>query len=439
MEAEKFDLIVVGAGPAGAAAAMRAAGCGLDVVLLERGSVPGSKNVMGGVMYGHAVREALPDFEPSAAPVERVVTEQGYWLMTGSDALRLSFRSPAHARPPENCFTVLRARWDPWFAAQAEEAGAMLLPGTMVQSLLRDGEGMRSRVIGVRTDRPDGDILAGAVIVASGVHSLAELLSLRPGGEIPAKAVALAVKEVIYLGEERVSDRFGLERDQGAAYELIGEFTAGMPGIGFLYTNRESVSIGVGVVLEDLAGSGVKPHELLDRLKEHPVVRPYIAGGESVEYSAHLIPEGGIEDLPQLAGDGWLVAGDAAGLVNAMRREGSNLAIVSGLLAADAVVRARARGDFSAAGLADYAASLRKSFVIQDLRRYRGAMPYISAHREFLTTYPRLAAKVADSVFQTTGEPRSARARRTLRELFDARSPWRLLRDVAGLWRALNG
>jgi len=193
METEKFDLIVVGAGPAGASAAMRAAGAGLDVVLLERGNSPGAKNVMGGVMYGHALRDAIPRFDPAAAPVERTVVEQGYWLLSGGDALRVGYRSAGHATPPENCFTVLRARFDPWFAAQAEEAGAMLLTGTTATGLLRRGDDPKGQVIGVRTDRPDGDLLADAVIVASGVHSLPELLEARPGRDVPPDQVALEI------------------------------------------------------------------------------------------------------------------------------------------------------------------------------------------------------------------------------------------------------
>jgi electron transfer flavoprotein-quinone oxidoreductase len=439
MQTDRFDLIVVGAGPAGAAAALRAAGSGLDVAVLERGPAPGSKNVMGGVVYGHAVREALPDFSPAGAPVERIVTEQGYWLLTAEDALRLAFKSPGHAVPPENCFTVLRARWDPWFAERAEEAGAMLLSGTTVTGLIREGDAPDGRVVGVRTDRPDGDLLADAVIVAAGVHSLPELLASRPGGEIPPQAVALAVKEVVHLGEQLVSDRFGLKGLEGAAYELVGEFTGGLPGIGFLYTNRDTVSVGVGVVLADLAAAGVKPYDLLDRVKGHPVIGPYLAGGKPVEYSAHLIPEGGYDRIPRLVGDGWLAAGDAAGLVNSMRREGSNLAVMSGLFAADAVVNAKRRGDFSARTLGSYVEALKGSFVFQDLRRYRLAMPYLAAHREFFTLYPRLAAMVADSVFRTTGEARSVRAKRTLRRVLAAKSPWRALRDLYGLWRALNG
>lgn len=439
MEQDKFDLIVVGAGPAGAAAAMRAARAGLDVVLLERGSSPGGKNVMGGVMYGHALRDAIPDFDPRTAPLERTVAEQGYWLLTGEDALRVSYRSPRHAAPPENCFTVLRARFDPWFAGQAEEAGAMMLTGTTVTGLIRRNEDPRGQVIGVRTDRPDGDLLADAVIVASGVHALPELLAARPHGDLRPDQVALAVKEVVHLGEEEVGRRFALAPGQGAAYELLGTITRGLPGVGFLYTNRDTVSIGAGVVLADLAAAGLKPYELLDGVKEHPMLRPFLDGGDVVEYSAHLIPEAGHAGLPDLAGDGLLVAGDAAGLVNSLRREGSNLAITSGLLAADAVIHARETGDFSARGLAGYAESLGRSFVLQDLRRYRQAMPYLRAHPEFFGLYPELAAIAADSVFLATGEPRRQRARKLIAELRRRRSPLRALRDLWGLWRALNG
>ena len=105
--------------------------------------------------------------------------------------------------------------------------------------------------------------------------------------------VALAVKEVIALPREKIEDRFNIEGDEGVTIEFIGETSLGMAGMGFLYTNRDTLSLGIGVMVHHLRDKRIKPYALLDAVKQHPMIRKLIQGGEMVEYSGHLIPEGG--------------------------------------------------------------------------------------------------------------------------------------------------
>ena len=127
---------------------------------------------------------------------------------------------------------------------------------------------------------------------------------------------------------------------------MMGTVTEGMVGTGFLYTNKDSLTIGVGCMLSDFKANPQRttPYALLEKLKKHPSIAPLIEGGEMKEYCAHLIPEGGFHAVPQVYGDGWMIVGDSGGFVNAVHREGSNLAMTTGRLAAETVIAAKAAG-----------------------------------------------------------------------------------------------
>ena len=153
------DVIVVGAGPAGATAALTLARAGRSVVLLERGPFPGSKNMYGGVVYPRVLDALIPQWWEEA-PIQRWVTRRSTMVLTDRQALTVDYRTEAWGEAPYNGATAYRPDWDAWLAGRAEAEGARLVCSTTVTGLLRDGP----RVVGVRTDRPGGELTAFVVI-----------------------------------------------------------------------------------------------------------------------------------------------------------------------------------------------------------------------------------------------------------------------------------
>lgn len=431
MAEDEFDAIIVGAGVAGSSAAYRLAKAGLQVVLIERGPFPGSKNLSGGVLYGRVLHELIPNFWESA-PVERVITNQIVSFLTADSSINLDFKAEAFNQPPYNGFTVLRARFDRWLAEQAEAAGAMLVPGIKVDGVIkRDG-----KVAGVHAGGEE--MLAKAVIAADGANSfIAQNAGLRD--KIPPGQAAVGVKEVIGLPREVIEERFHLSGNEGAAYNIVGYATRGVPGGGFLYTNQESLSVGLVIHLEALVERQLKPAEIFEDFLAHPMIAPLIKGGRLLEYGAHLVPEGGLKMMPPLAADGLLLVGDAAGLGvnNGFVVRGMDLAIGSALAAAEAVLEAHAADDFSAARLQSYPVRLEKSFVMQDMRTYARAVDFMKNERLF-EAYPALFSNLLADIYRQEAQPKKNLAPTLLKNLKASKiALLDLLKDALAGGRAL--
>lgn len=432
MEREVVDAIIVGAGPAGITAAYTLAKQGKEVVVLERGDFPGSKNMFGGAIYARPVAEIFPEFWKSA-PVERNNVEHKYALLGDNDGTVISYRNGNHAEEGHyNSFTVIRAKWDRWCAEQAEAAGAFIVPETLVESLIiEDG-----KVVGVKTEQEE--FYAKVTIVADGVNSLlAKQAWDYP--EIKPEHVALGIKEVISLPKEKIQDRFNVDEKSGVIYTILGGPMQGMVGLGYVYTNLDSVVVGLGVTLEDLAHAKTKPYELLNQLKKHPVIEPLIEGGELLEYSAHLIPEGGYKAMPPLYKDGVMIAGDAAMLVNNVHWEGTNLAMMSGKFAAETAIQALDKEDFSANMLSLYQKKLDQSFVMKDLKTYKDVMGVLENNSKiFLGFYPQKINEFMNQFTAVDSEPKQKKYRRFIGDVIGQRS-FALVSDSVKLANLVGG
>jgi len=430
---EKFDCIVVGAGMSGNAAAYTLAKRGLKVLQLERGEYSGSKNVQGAILYADMLEKIIPDFREDA-PLERHLIEQRFWMMSENAHTGMHYRSDVFNEAQPNRYTIIRSQFDKWFSRRVREAGALVLTETTVLELIFDAYGA---CVGVRTDREAGVVHADVVVLAEGVNGLlGTRAALRPAPK--ADTVALAVKEMHFLPQETIEARFNVTGDEGVVIEAAGAISQGMTGMGFIYTNRECLSVGIGCLVGDFAKSGVTPYSLLDQFKQHPSVKPLLEGSEVKEYSAHLIPEGGYKHVPQLCGDGWVVVGDAAQLNNAIHREGSNLAMTSGRIAAEAIFQIKSRREKpTKANLSMYPKMLEDSFVIKDLKKYRDMPALLHANSQnFFLTYPELVSKAMESFLRVDGTPKRDKERATFSAFRKARGWSGLVGDAYKLARA---
>ncbi len=405
------DAIVVGAGPAGSAAATVLARKGYSVILLERGSFPGSKNMYGGVVYPRILDQLHPEWW-NEAPIQRWITRRSTMVLTDTQALTVDFRSANWGRPPYNGATAYRPDWDHWLASKAEADGAQLVCSTTATGLLRDSSG---HVVGVTTDRPDGELRAKVVIACDGVNSfLAKQAGLY--GEVDAANYTVGVKETIALPKHVIDERFGVRDREGVDIEILGG-TSGVNGGGFVYTNFDTLAVGVVLKLPKLAAQKLRPEEIIANLKAHPGIAPLVEGGEIKEYSAHVIPEAGLSMMPKMTGDGMLVAGDAAAMCLAagIWLEGVNFAMASGMYAAEAAAEALAANDTSTVGLAGYERRLNDTFVLRDHRKLRRAPSLVLSDR-VQHLYPHMIANTVERMFHVDNPSPKPGLRRVLNE-----------------------
>ena len=378
------DCIVVGAGPAGAAAALQLARDGLDVVIFERGKRPGEKNVMSGVLVTRKLHALVADYR-ERAPLQRCITEETVCILAEDGVLSLpalrNYRRLSYTHPG---FTVFRSDFDSWFAQEAVNAGAELITATLVEDLMwQDG-----RAAGVRTRR--GDLRARVVIGADGVNStVAEKSGLRSRPQ-PAE-VSLIVRQVLDLPAEQIEERFALQPGEGVILQFNG-LVCGPTGVKKpyyteLYTNRDSLSLTAEASLDVVRACGVPLYDVLSARERHPYIARLIRGAELREYQAHLIPWGGVQDLSCLYGDGVLLAGDA-GKFTTQDGVGSWTAMASGAAAARTVKQACERGDFSEATLAVYRDFLDEEGLIETQREARQAWLHGSWKWRTLTQHP---------------------------------------------------
>jgi electron transfer flavoprotein-quinone oxidoreductase len=427
--ADKVDVVIIGAGLAGLSAAYHLAKAGVETLVVERGDFPGSKNVTGGRLYLNPVRPYFPADFWDDAPFECAVVKEKLSMMADHAATTVEFSSDCFRQEPRPSYTVLRAKFDQWLADKARDQGALIISKNKVDALIYDG----ARVVGVKST--EAELLCDVVVAADGALSfIAEQAGLR-GPHHPHNN-ALGVKEIIELPAQTIQDRFGVAAGEGATQLFFGTITQGMVGGGFLYTNRESISLGMVVGIQALMDHAprIEAPELMETLKARPEIAPLIAGGSTVEYSAHLIPEGGSRALPKLVGDGILLAGDAAGLaVNmAVTVRGMDFALASGALAARAIQAARSRNDFSAASLGGYVELLRDSFVLKDLRTFRGMLEVLDNPRMF-SKYPAAIAGIFEKMFWIDDQPKGKLSSTVVREALKSFGNLDAVRDVLSL------
>lgn len=422
-EALEMDVLFVGAGPAGLAGAIELArlaradgGPGeINIGVLEKAGSLGEHNLSGAVVNPRAFRELFPDLPVEQFPFRQPVRGEAVYLLTEGTSIRIP--TPPTMRNHGN-YVASISEMVRWLGEQAEALGVNLFPGFPAESLLVDGQ----RVIGVRTtasglDREGNpgegyaeptDLAARVTVLSEGTRgALAQAwLGWQRIGAPNPQIYALGVKEVWEVKRplDRVIHTLGWPLPRDAF------------GGSFMYPmGPNQVALGLVVGL-DARDAGLDVHELLQRLKLHPLFRPWLEGGELVEWGAKTIPEGGFYSLPdRFSGDGLVLAGDALGTVEVASLKGIHYAMQSGMYAARVIAAALKQGDTGAAALAPYDRMLRESYVVADLRRRRN-MRLAFKHGFYRGGVENVLLTLTGGRFpggQIATEPDAAEARRT--------------------------
>jgi electron transfer flavoprotein-quinone oxidoreductase len=428
---KKFDVIIAGAGPAGASAAYFMAREGMDVLLLERGPYPGSKTCGGSSLIAEHAHKLFPNFWEEL-DYERLITTQAYWLMTEDSSIQVGFRSMRLSAAPFNRFSVRRIKLYEWLVKKAETAGATVLFNHHAAEVLLEGQ----QAVGVRISPPqDCCYIADIIVLADGANSLlAERAGLCP--KVSPHNVSLYAKETIALPAEVIEERFNLPPGHGAIIGMIGYPTAGFNGTGSIHTFRTSININVGVPISDLAKSGITPHELIERVKSHVNIKPLIAGGITTEFGANLIPEGGYHAIPELFHPGLMIVGDAASLVNGVH--GFTLAMWSGFFAAQAAYRAKMHRDFSKKSLSLYRTLMEESFVLQDMKANAPQAKWLSDTPYFFNLYSRMTNEAAYQIAKVYTMPKREKRHYIFKKLTSLQPLSKIIKDAWGLLKVVR-
>ncbi|MEX0662215.1 MAG: FAD-dependent oxidoreductase [Balneolaceae bacterium] len=406
---EKFDCIIVGAGVAGLSAAMTLANNNMKFLLIEKGEFPGSKNVSGGVLWGTDLAKLVPNYWEEDAGWDRYINQRRLTFMDDQSTFTVDFKSSHFNEPPYAGVVVLRSKFDNWLAEKVQEAidksdyamDSFIAPNILVEEILEED----GKAVGIRTG--DEKFYADSVILAEGVNNL---LTRKVGLQdkyVPADHMLTGIKEIIRFDQKVLEDRFQLNGKSGMSNEFVGYATNGVEGGGFLYTNKDTISLGLVLGLKDLREKGQKPYDILNEFKKHPVIADTIRGGEVVEYSAHVVSSGDKRVMPKkLYKAGLVVCGEAANLLmNAGKAiQGMDYAMRSGILAAETITEAKKNEDFGDAAMKKYQDTLSDSYIMKDINNFQDAVHLL--HDPVMTQkMPNLICDFGRNFFSIKNEP----------------------------------
>ncbi|WP_138430304.1 FAD-dependent oxidoreductase [Fodinibius saliphilus] len=430
---EKFDCIIVGAGIAGLAAAMTLARNNMKFLLIEKGEFAGSKNVSGGVLWGHDLAKLVPEYwEEEDGGWERFINHRRLTFMDDQSTFSVDFKSSHFNEPPYSGVVVLRSKFDRWLAGKVQEEidksdyamESFIATNIKVDEILMEDD----KAVGIRTG--EEEFHANSVIISEGVNNLLTRQVGLQDDYVPADHMLTGIKEVIRFDQKVLEDRFQLNGLSGMSNEFVGYATDGVEGGGFLYTNRDTISLGLVAGIKDMREKQKSPQDILNTFKSHPVIQDTIKGGEVVEYSAHVVSSGDKRVMPkELYKDGVLLCGEAANLLmNAGKAiQGMDYAMRSGILGAETIVKAKERDDYSSKTLKEYKQALAKSYVMKDINNFQDAVHMLHNPKMFKDV-PNLICDFGRKFFTIDNEPTKKSRKMMAESIKEHSSYWDLIK-----------
>ncbi|MBI3591384.1 MAG: NAD(P)/FAD-dependent oxidoreductase [Candidatus Melainabacteria bacterium] len=393
---KNIEVIVIGAGPAGLASAKVLADAGIETIVLEKETQPdSSSNFFSTVISQEPYENIFGKFiETGNLKIERAISEYRAYLLKEDSYVSLNNRTEN-----KNSFSVLTKPFHKAISRMVEKAGATISYKTVARELItKDG-----KISGVKCD--EGEYHANVVIVAEGVNSLLTKQAGLRAGSPTSDQVFLFAEENIALPPEVIEERLNLENEGGIAAKLFTHSFFKAPSIAYLHTNKDSISLATGVMLSESISKGININQYQENLKTHPIVKSLIMNGVTNHYSSFMLPviyNSSQSNTRKLYTDGCLVIGGAATLVNPFSWDLSSLAILSGKLAAETIIKAKESGDYSTKALSYYEKTLKETIEYKELQKQkpsklRSAFSFIKAENNLSLLLANKDSDISDT------------------------------------------